>query len=309
MKPKASIIVPIHNVEKYIGRCIESLLCQTEKNIEIILVNDATPDGCMRIVREYEYSDSRIRVIDNQINHGPMCVRMQGCKTASGQYITFCDGDDELPPDAVEKMVGAMETSGADIVAGQMLYLYKKSKSLIRSKLSYGTDKISVYKSLLTKDMSQNLCGKMFKSCLFQNYEYKVYKNHTNAEDALMLYQIVGNISKAHVISDIVYLYYQNEGSSTHRKFNEKQIDNIFTTNEYRISVLSKIPELEDYALKLVINTIVNSFYRDRDRVLLNNLLTKHHLERVATLGNILKYFSIKEAAILIYKKYRYFYR
>ena len=83
MKPKVSIIVPLYNVEKYINRCIESLLCQTEKNIEIILVNDATPDGSMRIVREYEHSDSRIRVIDNQINQGPMWVRMQGCKACA----------------------------------------------------------------------------------------------------------------------------------------------------------------------------------------------------------------------------------
>lgn len=309
MKPKVSIIVPLYNVEKYISRCIESLLCQTEKNIEIILVNDATPDGSMRIVREYEHSDSRIRVIDNQINQGPMWVRMQGCKAASGHYITFCDSDDELPHDAVEKLVDAMDVSNADIAVGQALYVSENNRTPIKSKLSCGTDKISVFKSLLINEMPQTLWGKMFKSSLFQNYEYKVYKNNTNGEDALMLYQIVGNISKVHVICDIVYLYYQNEGSSTQRKLNEKQINNILTTNEYRISVLSRIPELKNYAFKFVINVIVNFLYRYRDRSMLKNLFTEHHLENVATLGNILKYFSVKEAAILIYKKYRYFYR
>lgn len=309
MKPKVSIIVPLFNVEKYIHRCIESLLYQTEKNIEIILVNDATPDESMRIVREYEYSDSRIMVIDNQINQGPMWVRMQGCKAASGQYIIFCDSDDELPPDAVEKLADAMDVSNADIVVGQALYVSENSRSYIKSKLSYGTDKISAYKSLLTKEMPQTLWGKMFKSSLFKNYEYKVYKNYTNGEDALMLYQIVQNISKAQVISDFVYYYYQNEGSSTQKKLNEKQINNILTTNEYRISVLSRIPELKNYAFKFVINVIVNFLYRYRDRSMLKNLFTEHHLEKVATLGNILKYFSVKEAAILIYKKYRYFYR
>ena len=94
MIPKVSIIVPIYNVEKFLPCCIESLLNQTLKDIEIILVDDVSPDNCPRICDEYASKDPRIKVVHKEENQGLGMGRNSGLVIASGEYVTFCDSDD-----------------------------------------------------------------------------------------------------------------------------------------------------------------------------------------------------------------------
>ena len=110
-----SVIIPIYNVEKYIGKCLDSVLSQTFTNLEIICVNDGTPDGSMEIVEVRAKADARI-VILNQENGGQSVARNNGIKRATGKYIYFLDADDWLAEDAVEKLVIRAEENEADIV-------------------------------------------------------------------------------------------------------------------------------------------------------------------------------------------------
>lgn len=112
-----SVIVPVYKVEKYIEKCINSIINQTYKNLEIILVDDGSPDNCPQICDDYAKRDSRIRAIHTE-NQGVSCARNAGIKASSGEYITFVDSDDWLPKHAIEQLVTAIEENNADFCFG-----------------------------------------------------------------------------------------------------------------------------------------------------------------------------------------------
>jgi glycosyltransferase involved in cell wall biosynthesis len=112
--PLVSVLVAVYNVEKYIKQCIESILMQTYKNLEIIIVNDGTPDNSGKIAEEYANKDKRVKVI-NKTNGGLSTARNVGIERASGRYIIFVDGDDVIAPDCVEYFLGLIEITKTDI--------------------------------------------------------------------------------------------------------------------------------------------------------------------------------------------------
>lgn len=113
--PKVSIIVPIYNVEQYLSQCIESFCRQTLEDIEIILVEDGSPDNCGAICDRFAEKDSRIRVLHKK-NAGVGAARNDGIKLATGEYVIFVDSDDYIPEDAYEKMYNCAKENDADIV-------------------------------------------------------------------------------------------------------------------------------------------------------------------------------------------------
>lgn len=124
MNPKVSVIVPVYNVEEYLRECIDSILSQTLKDIEVILVDDGSPDGCAKIIDEYAEKDPRIIAI-HQENAGPGPARNRGMSSASGEFIAFMDPDDLYPSrETLEHLYNAAKTSGCD-VAGGRLWLFK----------------------------------------------------------------------------------------------------------------------------------------------------------------------------------------
>lgn len=114
---KVSIIVPIYNVEKYIERCIKSLISQTYRDIEILLINDGSPDDSKTICERYEKIDKRIKLY-NKENGGLSDTRNYGLKRAKGEYILFVDSDDYIESNTVEVLISEMKKDNLDIVAG-----------------------------------------------------------------------------------------------------------------------------------------------------------------------------------------------
>jgi glycosyltransferase involved in cell wall biosynthesis len=114
-KPLVSMIVPIYNVEEYLPQCIESLIDQSYDNLEIVLVDDGSPDNSGKIADRYAKSDKRIKVI-HQKNNGVSSARNTGLDSITGEYVTFVDGDDYLAPDFVEYMLGLVCRTGSKIV-------------------------------------------------------------------------------------------------------------------------------------------------------------------------------------------------
>lgn len=112
---KVSVIVIIYRIEKYLSQCIESILAQTYKDFELILVDDGSPDKCPQICDEYVKKDKRVRVI-HQSNQGSVMARWNGILASKGEYISLIDGDDWLDPDMYERMMGLAERNDADIV-------------------------------------------------------------------------------------------------------------------------------------------------------------------------------------------------
>ena len=243
---KVSICIPVYNVEKHIKRCLESIVCQTHKDLEIIVVNDNTPDGSMDIVNEFANRDGRIRIINHEKNNGLMMARRTAYMAAKGEYITFCDSDDSIPNDAIEVLLNAALNSNADIVGGNYTYIdVNNHHTIILSNLRYGNDKLSIYKSLLKKEMVHNLWAKLFKRPLLQDYEYKTFQNFTNAEDACLFYQVVDNTKKMVWIDRSVYFYYQNLDSSTHVRLSPKALGSIAQAINIKVNISERDKKID----------------------------------------------------------------
>ena len=120
--PLVSVVVPVYGTEKYVEKCLDSILNQTYQNIEVLVVNDASPDHAMEIVRNYEKIDGRVRLIENKENMGLFRTRLAGARQALGKYITFVDSDDYLGIDYIRLLtVKAEGEQAADIVKGQFV--------------------------------------------------------------------------------------------------------------------------------------------------------------------------------------------
>lgn len=286
--PKVSVCVPVYNVEQYIGRCLESIQNQSLEDIEIIVVNDCTPDKSMDIVKQYAARDNRIKIIENADNQGLMVTRHMGYTAASGEYITFCDSDDTLPKGALEALYKKAVAENADIVSGVIEYIPVNGKRYHwTNKLSYGTDKISVFHSLLTDEFGHNLCSRLFRRELLQNYDYETYERATNGEDGMLFYQVVDNASKIVTIDDVVYEYWQNMQSSSHVKLKENALRSIAQANAMRLKIVGKYPSLR----KCLDERISKSFWYFK---LLNNDIQRYFsevgLSKYCSLISLIKY-------------------
>ncbi len=127
MQPKVSIVVPVYNVEPFLARCLDSLIAQTLKEIEILCVNDGSTDGSIRILNAYAENDPRIRVI-SQINKGLGGARNTGVKAAVGEYVLFVDSDDWIEPQSCELLYAAAACHKADMACGAILKTYPTRK-------------------------------------------------------------------------------------------------------------------------------------------------------------------------------------
>jgi glycosyltransferase involved in cell wall biosynthesis len=122
-----SIILPVYKVEPYIQKCLDSVIGQTYKNLEIVIVNDGTPDNSMKICESYQKKDSRIHII-NQENSGVSAARNNGLFNCHGEYCLFCDSDDTLEKDAIENLVKKAVQTNADVVRGGVTVFFGKGK-------------------------------------------------------------------------------------------------------------------------------------------------------------------------------------
>ena len=214
--PKISVIIPVYNTQKYICRCLESIVNQSLKDIEIIIVNDASPDNSMDIVNEYALRDERIVIIDKKINEGLMCARKSGYTIAKGDYIVFCDSDDYYLPDAFDLLYKRIKETEADIVVSGYRYIKVNGDTYDRiSVIPSGNKREDAFEALLRQHLPHNLWGCIFAKKMFTDYSYPCKKHLTNGEDFILFYRIIANITKIETLGIPTYAYCQNIGSAT----------------------------------------------------------------------------------------------
>ena len=139
MEQKVSIVVPVYNVEKYLKRCVNSLIGQSYSNLEILLVDDGSKDSSLSICKEYELKDSRIRVFHKE-NEGLGLTRNYGIERATGEYITFVDSDDYLTSDAITAMLDRAIATNADVVIATHYYKNEVQGVAIPERLYSGNE-------------------------------------------------------------------------------------------------------------------------------------------------------------------------
>ena len=206
--PVISIIVPVYNVEKYLHRCIDSILAQTFPDFECILIDDGSPDNCPAICDEYAEKDGRIIVI-HQKNAGVSAARNTGLDKASGEWIGFVDSDDWLEPNALGKLYNKQRETNADIVTGRYRNIYNNSKKTAVSKFENKFKNNLV--DLFMNNNIKMLWGKLYRKILFDGY---IVPSENMAEDLFVNVQILSKpeFKKLHKIDDVIYNYDRRTG-------------------------------------------------------------------------------------------------
>lgn len=245
--PKVSVVVPVYNVEKYIARCIKSVLKQTFHDWELILVDDAGKDNSMTIVKEFAQSDFRVKYLESKKNEGPMVARDKGCRIAKGEYLMFLDGDDTLPNNAVEVLYNNIIASHVDCVKGNIFIktIDGREKLFHGNALPYGNKKENIFKALLEDKVAHNITGCLFRNSLFLDEEIKIVQGMKNGEDAYLFYQLVRKMNNGmFVIPEVVYYYHVNESSSTRAVIKDDAIKRMFETQRYKLNLCEDYPSL-----------------------------------------------------------------
>lgn len=199
MLPEISIIVPVYKVEKYLRRCIDSILAQTFKNFELILIDDGSPDNCGKICDEYAEKDKRIVVIHKK-NEGCSAARNDGLKISKGKYIGFVDSDDTIESTMYEEMYNLIEKENFDVVHCDIftINLLENTKYIFKFK---------------KPNYSPTVWSKLFKKELIQKYKIEFPLNAHMGEDLSFTekYMLIGN--NIGYTDSILYNYILNESS------------------------------------------------------------------------------------------------
>lgn len=224
---KISVIVPVYKVEQYLDRCVESIAGQTYRNLEIILVDDGSPDSCPFLCDNWASKDERIKVI-HKANGGLSDARNAGLKIATGKYVSFVDSDDWLMPGFFEIMMSVLEETNSDIVECGASYIDERGNQLrCRSieKEREELNRVMAIKRLLKEDgVYQTVWNKIYRREVIGDITFEKGKLH---EDDYWTYQIFDRASKVTVINQPLYCYFQRSDSIMGVGYRLKNLDGI----------------------------------------------------------------------------------
>ena len=226
-----SIIVPVYKVEAYLRKCVDSILAQTYTNLEIILVDDGSPDNCPQMCDEYKALDSRIVVIHQQ-NGGLSAARNAGLDIATGSYIMFVDSDDYIAPDMCEKLYQLLIRDGSDLAICSLECIYEPGCGMSSDE----TVKKGLKSELLTTQQAlEKVCeswffvvawNKLYKKDLFAHYRFPVGRIH---EDEFAVHHIFAQCQRISVTEERLYYYLRRADSITgqQKELTVKRLDAI----------------------------------------------------------------------------------
>lgn len=241
MEPTLSIIVPVYNVEQYLSRCIDSILEQTFKDFELILINDGSTDKSGEICDKYQYSDERIFVIHKK-NNGLSSARNEGLNRAKGKFIMFIDSDDVLGTiDTIQtNMEKLIHYNKKSFIQFPTLWLHKdtgKEKLIKQTNAIY--DKNSIYNAFFHQQITSTAWDKIYTRDIFQNIRYPI---GLYFEDSYCIVDILKNVDNVIISNCGYYKYIIRKGSITQSKLTPKLIEDYFTT----ISRLMSLAKMHD---------------------------------------------------------------
>lgn len=243
-KEKISVIIPVYKVEKYLDRCVESVVNQTYRNLEIILVDDGSPDNCPQMCDEWAQKDERIKVIHKQ-NGGLSDARNFGIDASTGKYLTFVDSDDLISKNAVQRLYELKKQNNADISMCSFKN-FSNENELVKSK--HETPKITILKGKSVLNQIYNpswklgviAWGKLYNKSLFDKVKFPVGRLH---EDEFIFAQILENCKCFVYTSEQLYYYFYNTTSIT-KTLKEKNITDAHDAFLNRYKFLNeKFPE------------------------------------------------------------------
>lgn len=253
-QPLISVIVPIYKVEKYLERCVDSIVNQTYTNLEIILVDDGSPDKCPQMCDSWAEKDIRIKVVHKE-NGGLSDARNAGMLFATGEIVSFIDSDDWIELNMFEIMLNQMLEDNSDIVSCGVKWVEEDGTIIHNDTVSKNEilDTRFAMKELINDNiLKQHVWNKIYKLDLIKDIPFEKGRYH---EDVFWSYQIVGRAKKISVIIDSFYNYVQRSNSIMGEGFSVKRLDAL-DANELRCEYMKKnFPDLYDNALYVYIGS------------------------------------------------------
>lgn len=232
---KLSVIVPVYNVEKYLGKCVKSIIDQTFEDFELILVDDGSTDGSGDLCNELAKADKHIQVI-HKANGGLSSARNSGLSRASGEYVSFIDSDDFIDVDMYAIMIEALERTKKDIAAcGRVIDLWgerEKIEFALDGELEYSREE-AIEEILLLRNLDVSACDKVYRRCLFDKIKYPEGKI---SEDAAIIFELLGYTNGVVHVGKPFYHYIYRKSSISKSKYNHCYYDaymNCIRTENY----------------------------------------------------------------------------
>ena len=219
-----SVIITLYNDEKYISSCLQSVITQSYKDIEIIIVNDGSTDNSLDIVKKIAEDDKRIKII-NRKNGGRSAARNTGINNSIGEFLMFVDADDELEKDAIEKLYTAINKDNSDVSVGAATVIYDIHSELKNNdKWYFSIRYCGVYNitDKLIDDIHCSAWGKIFRKSIIEQCKLR-FPNKLNYEDSYWHWAYLTSCSKISCIKDNVYKYYRRKNSIMSLTFENKE--------------------------------------------------------------------------------------
>ncbi len=303
---KVSIIIPIYNVEKYLRKCLDSIINQTLKDIEIICVDDESPDLSLEILKEYASKDNRIKII-SQKNTGLGGARDAGLRAANGEYVGFIDADDWIDLDYFEKLYTAAKDKNADIARTSYTYEYQDGVSKKEEQMGDIIQKrLANNENLQINDHSVVCCNAIYRR-EFLNKNKIDFQNVKQYEDVVFTAKATFLANCSVPVEGYGYHYLKTR-SGVLSDFSIKSIPNMIKTNNLVISFINSIDcTEEDYliAFHRCIWRIDNAFQRALNFKWFNKKLQKECFEAFCKMYKNCKYLEdYKNARSEVYLKY-----
>ena len=247
--PLISVIVPVYKVEAYLDRCVQSIVDQTYRNLEIILVDDGSPDNCGAMCDAWAAKDSRIKVIHKE-NGGLSDARNAGMAVATGEYMGFIDSDDYLAPEMYQLLFDRMQCDGSDIAACgvEMVFEDGTPSRMLTKEGSCVLNCEEAMAAIVDEGwLKQPVWYKLYKTELVRDIPFPVGKYH---EDVFWSYRAVARAKKVSVFDTACYFYVQRSGSIMGVGYSLKRLD-AMEAKEQRLAFLEKeFPEIAQKARK-----------------------------------------------------------
>lgn len=268
--PKISVIVSVYNTEKYIEKCLDSLLNQTYSNIEIVVINDCSTDGSLKILKKYAKKYDNMILIENKENKGLSYSRNVGLEKATGEYIGYIDSDDYVDPTYYEQMMKAIKKEKSEIAIADMKIVYEDGS--FPDYVSKGCNGEVNTLNIIKNGLAASACNKLFKREIIEKYKFSEGK--LNEDLAVILPSIVA-AKKISYVENNNYYYVQHTGSIQNSRFSDRRFD-IFYGVEL---TLKRIKGCKNYA------KISQAIIYEQLIVLLiyvipkeKNLIRRHHI-------------------------------
>ena len=255
-----SIIIPVYNNEKYLKKCIQSIINQTYKKIEIILINDGSTDNSLEICNAFYKNDSRIKVLD-QINGGLSAARNTGINNATGEFFMFVDGDDFVSENFCEAAISNQRKLNSDIVIFNYKNIYQDKIELYSQNVSEGIVPKDKAMELIIND--SHAWNKLYKANLFKGIRYPVGRNY---EDILTTYKLIDKSKKISYVNKSTYYYVHREKIGISASRSSKNVEDLFFANVKRFNFYkNKYPNAASKAEKSLISfAFIFLVYRDQ---------------------------------------------